>query len=537
MGGTTTARAQRSFQGKVTRVRSGDEIIVRLDAWDITVRLHGVACPTRPASLAELARRYTARRVLNTPVRVEVRGTAAQQTIYGEVEPAVAFSGFDGDTSVPAATKQHLSLNKELVNAGLATWAREYAPNRTDLLALENRAQKAKRGLWSNPPGEDVPMPPFAVALLPASPKPKVPSPVTVTPPAFLTPTLIPIVAATPSPTPFPRPAPRRPATVRQAAHLPAKTPGVMLLVCLLTFAALTAFLYRQPYGETEAWQRRSVAFVGLIGLLGGIAAALLVPLALVIATAGPLFATPPLVAGTAGLAAPLCWWYAFHLCRREQILRATPPCLLGEVTGSNSLVRVTGRADRWSTTAQSHIGQVEGIYIREVTQCYEAAEATGYTGTRRRKTAHRWVTTHAETRTTDFLVEDGSGTAAAIVEGDRARFHPLRVARYYNDVPVESWFNRPYAGDTRTEVHYIPLHAEVTVWGHLYQTAPPDPSNAENRIGFDSLHRCLEVVEGDGARLWSVRPLIGLLFTLLGVGCLLVAVSAVINPGVFPVL
>lgn len=41
-----------------------------------------------------------------------------------------------------------ISLNKELVHAGLAWWYRKYAPGDRVLKALEAGAREAKPGLW-----------------------------------------------------------------------------------------------------------------------------------------------------------------------------------------------------------------------------------------------------------------------------------------------------------------------------------------------------------------------------------------------------
>ena len=42
------------------------------------------------------------------------------------------------------------NLNRELVNAGLAWWYRQYARNDRELERMEAEARKAKRGLWAD---------------------------------------------------------------------------------------------------------------------------------------------------------------------------------------------------------------------------------------------------------------------------------------------------------------------------------------------------------------------------------------------------
>ena len=93
-----------------------------------------------------------------------------------------------------------------------------------------------------------------------------------------------------------------------------------------------------------------------------------------------------------------------------------------------------------------------------------------------------------------------------------------MRIARFYNEIPVESYFNQAYVGDTRTEIHFIPPGVPVTAWGQLRQTASPVAGMEEDRMGYDAAHDCLVVVEGDPARLWTRRPLLGLLMTLAGI-------------------
>jgi endonuclease YncB( thermonuclease family) len=42
-------------------------------------------------------------------------------------------------------------LNHELVGAGLAWWYEQYAPKDLQLASLQLAAQRARRGLWSDP--------------------------------------------------------------------------------------------------------------------------------------------------------------------------------------------------------------------------------------------------------------------------------------------------------------------------------------------------------------------------------------------------
>jgi endonuclease YncB( thermonuclease family) len=552
-GGIPAARAQDSFRGKVVRVVRGDEIAVRLDTWTLTVHLHGIETPNAPASLAEKARQYTARRVLHTSVRVDVRGTGTRQMVYGDVRPEVdAESGRFG------------SLNQELISVGLANWARAYAPNREDTARWESEARAAQRGMWSDPSGENVSLPPDSEALLRlrrATPTPHptaTPRPIsTATPVPSPTPTPAPAVA-TPLPTPTP-PVEPTPLPLPVASSIPdeappaqtdtdRRLPGAMCVVAALAFV-LTASLLRPRRGMGR--HAAALPFQLLTAATAAVAAAMLVPLPLLAFTGAVQFSTPATL--TAALTAPLgplCWWGALRLFRREQILRGTPVRRLADVAadgGDSGLVRLVGHAQALGSPPCSVVGRLTGVYIHERTQRYEVVVEAGYDsprpnrgGGKRRKRPYHWVTVQDELHAPDFLLEDGSGTPPAVVEGGRARFHPLRIARYYNDVPVEAWFDRPYSGDTRTQIAYIPLNAEVTVWGHLYRTASPIPALAESRIGPDASNGFLEVAEiaeGDAGISSPGRSLVGLLLTIAGVVFAALTAYCIARPGAFPPL
>lgn len=169
------AHAQDSFRADVREVVSGSEIKVSVEAWRVSVRLHGIAAPVRsPFDLD--AREYLRRRVGAFPVRVVVRGTAAKGVVYGDV--------------FPEGAKE--PVNRELVGQGLATWAAEYAPDRADIAEAQAAAQATRSGVWGA--RGETRMPPFN-APTPA-PAPRVRSGAS--------------APRSPAPAPTPRPAARR---------------------------------------------------------------------------------------------------------------------------------------------------------------------------------------------------------------------------------------------------------------------------------------------------------------------------------------
>ena len=517
------------FRGRVVRVDSGAQIGVQVQAggWTPTVRLHGVDCPVAPPDLARLARAYTERRVLNQLVEVQVRGTGPKQTLYGEVTP-------DGGKS----------LNEELVRVGLATWAQQYASARTGLGKLQVEAQNARRGMWDDVHGASVVLP---------TPRP-VPTPIPrATPPPPLRPRVDAVVTAPPI-----QPAPAAPPGIGTTVAVPQIIPPMIPLTHIGIWA-VGAFLI--AFFTAFFWLRRHAGFAddgtrdGEIALPApaGSATTRTVPLApTLLCSAGAGLATTLLIplpflvwnrlwAATHPAIASLvvvpllflCGHYAVAWTRREQVLRAAPRLKNGGARQRNRLVKIGGQSVVNSTdVVYSVVGRIPGLYLREVTSRYEAqqAPASQYNGGKKRAMSYRWVVQHQDTRTADFFVASSDNPPIKIAS-EWGEFYPLRVARFYNEIPVDKWFNQAYVGDTRTEIQFIPPHVPVTVWGQLRQTAAPVAGEQEDRLGYDAAHDCLVVVEGDPARLWTRRPLMGLLMTLAGAVLIVVAAYCLLTP------
>jgi endonuclease YncB( thermonuclease family) len=395
------AEAQDAFHGTVIEVEQGDQLAVKLDSWTLKVRLHGTVSPTS-GELAEVARDWTRARVLGKQVNVGVRGTAAKGVVYGDV--------------VYMPGEHNISI--ELVEQGLATWARQYAPTRRDLETAEKRAREARAGVWGNLELEKIRLRqvignPKSMSLPPpsASPTPKAPPA-----PAPKTP---------PSPSPLPVPASEK--------DLPNISQG-------------------RP---TVLW---------------------------------------PLAVGI--LVAAGCLTGAEWVSRDARRLRQRP-ALLADATNTLTPLKVRGLVRAQAELAVSIAGRIPGLYLHEVTQIFRDGA---------------WRTTYNETDTIPFVLDDG--TEQYMVPLDRVKFKPIRIARFYNDIPVEKWHARSYGGDIRTEVFFIPADITLTLYGVFApsQTTP------------------LLVVEGDERRLTHVP-------VQLAMGLIVLAVTALLMGGYFTLL
>lgn len=383
-------RAQDAFKGSVTEVERGDQLTVQLDRWKLKVRLHGIESARR-GELAELARAWTRARVANQKVQVGVRGTAAKGIVYGDV-------------SYPPG--EH-NIAVELTEQGLATWAQNYAPNRRDLAAAQERARKAHAGLWGTEPLEVIRLQRLIASFRAARPRP--------TPKPKATPKATPApkkpASATP-PTPVPTPARSRPAA----------SPWPLVL-----------------------------GVVVAAGLLGA----------------------------------------AERVSRDARRLRQRPS-LLTDHREATVKVKLRGIARGQAAPLVSIAGRIPGLYIHEVTQVFRDGA---------------WRTTYDETDTIPFLLDDGSGQV--LVTGAKAKYLPIRVARFYNDIPVEKWHANSYGGDIRTEVFFIPTDVTVVVYGEL----------SEDRA------QPLLVIEGEERRL-THQPV------RLAMGLIVAAVAALLTGG-----
>jgi micrococcal nuclease len=122
-----------TFTGKVVGISEGDTISVMREGRIVQVRLYGIDCPERGQPFGGRAKQITSDMVFGREVTVQVETTDRYGRIVGEV-----------------ILPDGLSLNKDLVHAGLAWWYRKHAPNDRTLKALEAGAKEARRGLWAD---------------------------------------------------------------------------------------------------------------------------------------------------------------------------------------------------------------------------------------------------------------------------------------------------------------------------------------------------------------------------------------------------
>ena len=122
----------------VVRVKDGDSLVVDSNGREVEVRLADIDTPEFNQPRGDEARDVLRSLVDGKEVRLELIGGDAYRRIVAHV--------FVGD----------LDVNAELVRRGLAWVRRAYDPA-PSLIALEDGARQAERGLWA----DDDPVPPW----------------------------------------------------------------------------------------------------------------------------------------------------------------------------------------------------------------------------------------------------------------------------------------------------------------------------------------------------------------------------------------
>ncbi|MCR9198351.1 MAG: thermonuclease family protein [Planctomycetaceae bacterium] len=131
-GGETLEAPASSWQGKVVGVSDGDTIDVLTSAnRKVRLRLNAVDCPETGQPFGANAKKFVSDRVGGRMVRV----VETDRDRYGR-SVAEVYDGSD------------VTLNVALVEAGLAWHYKQYAADRTDIAAAEQRARSQLRGLW-----------------------------------------------------------------------------------------------------------------------------------------------------------------------------------------------------------------------------------------------------------------------------------------------------------------------------------------------------------------------------------------------------
>jgi micrococcal nuclease len=131
----SVAAATAVLAGKVTRVIDGDTIDVLLSSGPIRVRLHGIDAPERDQPGGSAATEWLTKQLRDQQVMLE----PVSQDRY--------------ERMVAVVHLRNRNINRELVQRGHA-WAYRQYLRRGDgeLCALEDRARRARLGLWAAPP-------------------------------------------------------------------------------------------------------------------------------------------------------------------------------------------------------------------------------------------------------------------------------------------------------------------------------------------------------------------------------------------------
>lgn len=124
---------QPTVPARVVGVTDGDTLTA-IDAYNrqAKIRLHGIDCPESNQDFGTKAKQFTSNLCFGKNVQLRIVDTDR----YGRIVAEVILP--DGS-----------SLNKKLVEAGMAHWYRQYAPKDRGLELAEAKAQAAKVGVWS----------------------------------------------------------------------------------------------------------------------------------------------------------------------------------------------------------------------------------------------------------------------------------------------------------------------------------------------------------------------------------------------------
>lgn len=147
--GSLHAACADTFSAKVIAVMDGDTVLVLRDHTQIKVRLAEIDAPEKTQAFGEQSRQSLADLILRKQVRVDSQTTDT----YGRL---VALIKLDD-----------LNINHEQIRRGMA-WASSRSNKGKTLLALQNDAQKARRGLWA----QTDPIPPKEWRNTHATPRP-----------------------------------------------------------------------------------------------------------------------------------------------------------------------------------------------------------------------------------------------------------------------------------------------------------------------------------------------------------------------------
>lgn len=127
-------RPQR-MEGRVLHVQDGDSFVMIHEGEERVVRLFAIDAPENGQAFGAEARRFLQEAIGGKNVLLDVRDTDRYNRLVAEVR----------------VSEEGPSLNRQLVEEGLAWWYRSRRPGVGGYRTLEQEAREAGRGLWQDP--------------------------------------------------------------------------------------------------------------------------------------------------------------------------------------------------------------------------------------------------------------------------------------------------------------------------------------------------------------------------------------------------
>lgn len=120
-----------SITGRCIRVSDGDTVTIQLpNGTKERIRLRGIDAPESGQDFGRVSKRELTKLISRKEVRVETDGRDRYDRIIGKIYLGQLF------------------VNEEMVRLGVAWYYPKYTPNEPELLAAQDEAKAARRGLW-----------------------------------------------------------------------------------------------------------------------------------------------------------------------------------------------------------------------------------------------------------------------------------------------------------------------------------------------------------------------------------------------------
>lgn len=320
--------------------------------------------------------------------------------------------------------------------------------------------------------------------------------------------------------------------TPRTTVPRPIPAEGVNWLTPAVTVFLVLLFGLLALLQWASGWNTQAFLAQVLLSILLAAGVTMMLPLGVLLA-AQQLYPQPDSwIAGLLTIGSIASIAFAARTWQQGQLLRNTPLTRLR--SASHGFLKVRGVAEPAFGVVTSQVGNIPGIYVKEVSERYVRRTESYYDSHSKRwktRTVYRWETIYSSAQGVHFVLDDGTGKAVVEVQG--AEFYPDHLALFYNYQPVRSfpWFAS--VGDVRTRVHFIPPNATVTVWARYYEHDLPGTTRDEMRLQYDRFHKCMVVLEGQESKVYATRTGAGLALAVIGLVMLLGVVFILLNPGV----